>query len=112
MLEYYTIVKIRTVLLFYDGYFLFNPVKYYWSVKSNIYIVQHLQYLQYKHQNLCKKQNKQTSLLKRLVLRWRLVLCCSKNMFINWKTGINLNGSLQWKFVNRGTDVKSFYFKY
>jgi hypothetical protein len=29
MLEYYTIVKIRTVLLFYDGYFLFNPVKYY-----------------------------------------------------------------------------------
>jgi hypothetical protein len=29
-------------MTFYDSYYLFNPVKHYWSVKSNIYIVQQL----------------------------------------------------------------------
>lgn len=34
-----------------DSYNLFNPVKHQWSVKSNIYIVEQLLQLQYKHQN-------------------------------------------------------------
>jgi hypothetical protein len=42
MSEYYTIIEIRTVLLFYDSYYLINSVKHYWSAKSNVYIVQQL----------------------------------------------------------------------
>jgi hypothetical protein len=39
--KHYTIITIRTVLVSCD-YYLFNPVKHYWSVRSNAYIVQQL----------------------------------------------------------------------
>jgi hypothetical protein len=39
MLEYYTIIKNKNSVTFYDSYRLFNHVKYYWSVKSDVYIV-------------------------------------------------------------------------
>jgi hypothetical protein len=34
--------KNKTLLLLYGNYYLFNPVKPYWSVKSSVYIVQQL----------------------------------------------------------------------
>jgi hypothetical protein len=34
--------KNKDSVTFYDSYYPFNPVKHYWSVKSNVYTVQQL----------------------------------------------------------------------
>jgi hypothetical protein len=33
-------LKNKNNVTFYDSYYIFNPVKPYWSVKSNVYIAQ------------------------------------------------------------------------